>query len=730
MAGPGRGREGENVEQVCTDHIRNGRNIELRRKWVNPSPHLQRETLAMFPEACQNHCVFTPRIGKRPKNTVIIRSVQGTPYEHLYDTANLSIYAGGPGSMVGAALDSVISTTQSSRHGKLSKPSKVMYVTYDFEHSNARSSAYYFHVRHSSALDADPLVRGHRILYQFVRRNLISREQLIVEARKLPYLKVDLSLHSILSDAAHCLRTVRILSGGLWHTVWNVAVERVNPLHTDWVRNRSYSQNSVCVLRYLELAAGQLGVCPTTGEKPSLLVGTESDTVTPEAIHVVFDEEGAKHTERDNAMVLKTNHIESRTLTEAELTQVMDGDKGQIYKAYVYPGDGRITADMNLVLCDIVEKSGNSWREGVAIKSVFVDSKGVRGVEFHNVVTGEMWYQPCSSVVLSLGYTSSYEFEPPQRSPVGSHLRCALSFLERKLGFLSPVPSTITAAGCSGYFLVKGKIPIVGAQNSHWTEVAYSPEKDITLAKLTGGGNIGSEHIPATYVLNNLEHLRKLWGDRLIDVLSIDSCPRAVNPQNDVQFYQVAPGFIISLGLGGTGMTKSGANGALSYLLSHPDAKASELIPGTPKLFSSVNLQKFVTDRTSFSQRALNLRADYSAYEMTALGGFSLGVIWLVAKLNNYNRQPAGHHTWSSTHACARRLSSRLTFPIPRLFSQSAVASSRLSSATTVGSASSLSPFSRHLHTRLTTGSYCLGKLTGCNPRLPAFFRNLCRIRL
>lgn len=728
MAGPGRGREGESIEEVCTDHIRNGRNIELQWKWVNPNTQLQGETLSMFPEACQNHRVFTPRTGKRPKNTVVIRSVQGTPYEHVHDASSLSIYAGGPGSMVGAALDSIISTSPPSC-GKLGKPSKVMYVTYDFEHSNARSSAYYFHVRHSNALNADPLVRGHRILYQCLRRKLISREKLIVEARKLPYLKVDLSLHSILSDASHCLRTVGILSGGLWHTIRNVAVEKINPMHTDWVRNRSYSQNSVCILRYLELAASHLGVCSTTGEKPSLLVGTETDTASPEAIHVVFDEEGAKHTEKDNAMVFNTNQIKSRTLTEPELTQVMDGDKGQIYKAYVYPGDGRITADMNFVLRDIVEKSGNSWREGVAVESVFVDSEGVRGVEFRNVVTGEMWYQPCSSVVLSLGYTSSYEFELPQRSSLGSPVRGMLSFLERKLGFLSPVPSTITAAGCSGYFLVKGRIPIVGAQNSHWTEVAYSPEKDITLAKLTGGGNIGSEHIPATYVLNNLEHIRMLFGDRLIDVLSIDSCPRAVNPQNDVQFYEVAPGFVVSLGLGGTGMTKSGANGALSYLLSHPETKVSELIPGVPQLFSSVNLHKFVTNRTSLTRQALNLRADFSAYEMTALASFSLGVMWLAAK---YNYRPASPHTRSSTHACARRVSSRFIFPIPRFFSQSTVASSsQSSSTTTVGSTS---PLSRHLftthHTHRTTGSYCLWKHTGCNPRLLAFYKNLCRIRL
>ena len=727
MAGPaGQGRD-ESLEQVCTQHIRNGCSIELQRKWVNPDTDLQKETMATFPEACQNHRVFNPRTGKRPKSTVFIRSIEGTPYEHVQDTENLSIYAGGPGSMVGAALDSVISSTHPPPHGKPGNQTKVMYVTYNFEHSNARSSAYYFHVRHSNALDADPLVRGHRILYQFLRRQFMSREQLIAEARKLPYLKVDISLGSVLSDPAHCLRTVSILAGGLWHTVKNVVVQKFNPLHTDWVRNRSYSQNSVSVLRYLESAACQLGVQSASGEKPSLLVGTEIDTTTPKAIHVVFDEDGAKHTEKDNAMVFKTNQIESRELTTTELTQIMGGDEGQIHKAYVYPGDGRITADMNLILRDIVEKSGNIWREGVAVESVFIDNKGVRGVEFHNIVTGEKWYQPCSSVVLSLGYTSSYEFEAPQRKNSNFiwQFRYGLSFFKRKICLQSPVPNTITAAGCSGYFLVKGRIPIVGAQNSHWTEVAYSPEKDITLAKLTGGGNIGSEHIPATYVLNNLEHLRKLFGERVIDVLSIESCPRAVNPQNDVQFYQVAPGVVISLGLGGTGMTKSGANGALSYLLSHPEAKASKLVPDEPKLFSSIILQKFVTECTSSTQRALAMRADYSALEIASLTGVCLGVLFIVTRLINRTRQSSNPHTPSHTHTWIN-VGSRFPFPLSRM--------SHLSSQTAAAASSSSFHFShypRQVHTTQVINSSCyLGKRIGCNLRLPALYRNFCRIRL
>ena len=226
----------------------------------------------------------------------------------------------GPGSMVGAALDSIISSTQ--MHLKLGKLSKVMYVVDDFKHSNACSSAYYFHIRCSNAVDADPYVRGHRILYQFMRRQFMSREQLIIEAQKLSYLKVDISHNSIFSDAANCLRVTRVLGGGLWHTAWNTVVEKISPMHTDWVRNRSYSQYSVCILRYLESAANQLGITSTTGEKPSLLVGTESNTATPEAINVVFDEEGAKHIERDNARVFITNQIKSHSLTDSELTHL------------------------------------------------------------------------------------------------------------------------------------------------------------------------------------------------------------------------------------------------------------------------------------------------------------------------------------------------------------------------------------------------------------------------
>ena len=54
---------------------------------------------------------------------------------------------------------------------------------------------------------------------------------------------------------------------------------------------------------------------------------------TPKAIFVAFDKIVAKHAEKHNTSVLKTNRIKSHALTETELAKVMGGDKGQIYKA-------------------------------------------------------------------------------------------------------------------------------------------------------------------------------------------------------------------------------------------------------------------------------------------------------------------------------------------------------------------------------------------------------------
>ena len=623
------------LDRYLVELVKSGE-LELREKWVNRDAAIRTRALELFPKDCSNHRVFDERERDRPKNVVTIRSIRGSPYEDTHDRDGLAIYAGGPGSMVAAALDSV----RGSETKEKGNPN-VLFATYDFEHSNARSSAYYFHIRHSSALDADERTRGGRILTEFIRRKFITKDTLVLEARAPSYLKVDLSA-DILSSPSHALTTLGILVLGFWHTLRNVAIEKVSPRSTDWALNRTYSQNSAPIFRYLESAAEGMGVCSESNGKPTLLTGTEGDGSNAEAIHVVFNETDAEYTERENQKVLKTNGIVSKSLTSHELTQLMGGETNGIYKSYVYPGDGRIAADMNLILRDIVRAACNRWQEGAAVDSVYVGPDGVRGVLFRDVQTSEKWYQPCSSLVLSLGYTSRYKYELPSRNsqPLSSLLRHALSSLKLKVGLANPVPRTTTAAGCSGYFLVKGRIPIIGAQNAHWTEVAYSREADVTLAKLTCGGNIGSEHIQAAYALNNLELLRNLFGDRLIGILSIDSCPRAINPQNDVRFYELAPRFAVSIGLGGTGMTKSGANAAFSYLLSNPTIKQSEVIPTAPDLFSSVDLEKFVTRCSDETMRTLGLRNDYSSLELLSGIGISVGVYFGVRKLSKWKSSP------------------------------------------------------------------------------------------
>lgn len=705
------GSQGAELDRYLTSLIRSNKNVELKEKWVNPNPELKERTLELFPDACWNHRVFDLRVGKRPKTVVTIRSINGTDYENIQDDTCLSIYAGGPGSMVGAALDSVLSNRDDSFNSSSNQRGNVMYVTYDFNHSNARSSAYYFHVRHSNSLSADSLLRGPRILLEFFRRQFTSPKQLELEARKLGYLKVDVSLSGIVSSPTHCLNTVTILLKGLCHTYRNVFIDAISPNHTDWAHNRSYSQISVPILRHLEATGEQLGITPSyPNNKLKLLVGTGNDTTTPNAIHVVFDKLGASHSVEENAVIFKTNKINSRQLSSMEIADLMGSENHGVFKAYVYPGDGRIMADMNLTLREIVEKTNNTWQEGIAVESVYVDKNGVRGVTFRDVQSKTKWYQPCTSVVLSLGYAAKYEFEEPQASSqsISTYPRSLLSSLKKKLGLSQPVPSTTVATGCSGYFLVKGRIPIIGTQNSHWTEVAYNSEEDVTLAKLTGGGNIGSEYIPATYAINNLEHLRKLFKDRLVDVLSIDSCPRSINPENDIQFYRLMPGLVISLGLGGTGMTKSGANGALSYLLTHPSMSPSNLIPGKEDLFSAADTRRLVNEYSSRTMRALNLENSFSPLEIVSVGMFGLGVYCVAKKLS--------------------RLVMGQTIGSTRLYKQTANQVSLTRSVPV--RKPTLSPWTIRYRSLHSIPNHCRSKLC-CNLRLLYFFQNtICRIRL
>ena len=630
--GHGKYSQGRELETYLLRLIEEGNN-ELNEKWVTGNEEVRELLLRLFPRECENFKVLEPRRGPRPRSVVKICSIYGTEYEHVHDAQQqqggsggnhdqqqpVSLYVGGPGSMVGAALDSILS------HSKSSSPAggQVMFVTSSFEHSNARSSAYYFHIRHSNALNADPSLRGPQILLQFFRRCLMSSDQLIAEARQLGYMKVDISVPGMLLSCKHFFNTLGILLLGLKHTASNAMKEKVGMIRdTDWARNRAFSQYSVPVFKFLESAASRFGIQSSSGAKPVLLVGQDSNGSSPEAIHVVFDEVGARHTEEENKLIYESNGIESHKLMRSEIHDLMGFDSDNIHSAYVYPGDGRVCADMNIVLRSLVEETGNRWEEGTAVERVFLDKEGVCGVLLRDVDTGQERYQSCNSVVLSLGYTASYELEKPSAvAKEQSLLRSSLSTLKWHVGLRNPVDSITTAAGCSGYLLVRGKIPIIGVQNSHWTEIAYSPKEDITLAKLTGGGNIASEQIPATYPLNNLEHVRTLFGDRLIDIASVESCPRAINPQNDIQFYQLAPGLAVSIGLGGTGMTKSGANGALSYLLSHPNASQSEIVPSCPTLFKSVDLSKFVTVCTDSTSRALGHRSDFSMLEIGSLVG-------------------------------------------------------------------------------------------------------------
>ena len=571
------------LEDYCTEKILKG-NYLLKNKWITSNETLKEQAIDLFPNSIDNFQILSPKQGTKEKHRVLISTVEGTPYEHLHDHDNTRIYGGGPGSMVGAALDSVLT------HKDTGKGS-IVYLNDNFRNSNMHSSGYYFHLRHSCALNQDSEFRGRKLTLRAFFRQLQTRRSFLISAKKLCFWRIDITMQGIFGRGfASALATTAVLSGVMLHTLKNTFLERSGQLvKTDWNRNIEYSKASIPVLKHLESkAANVLPDCDNT----TLLHGLQNKDSYGNGFQIVYNKKEDELIAFERKMLEKFNGIKSYQLDQQELEKRMGGAHGKFYSAYSYQADGRVSSNANNILSKMVTANGHTWKEGVVIKNVFVDREKIRGIQYLNKQSNQIDYLPCTSAVLSLGYTARYEIDSSRRSLTGNKY--------------NPVGYTTLGTGCSGFALIKGKIPAISTQFSHWTEMEYSPTSDLSLCKVTAGGNIGSEHAQIAYALNLFHQTRFLFGKRFLGMLSIQSCPRFVNSQNDVQFYRLSKGLHVCMGLGGTGMTKMGANGAMSVLLSNRHLSKESLIDGEPNLLTDMDLSKFVFDRSGTVNRLIN----------------------------------------------------------------------------------------------------------------------------
>ena len=570
------------LEDYCTEKILNGSYL-LKNKWITSNENLKEQAVNLFPDSIDNFQILSPRQGTKEKHRVLISTVEGTPYEHLHDHDNTRIYAGGPGSMVGAALDSVL-TRKDSGNGS------VVYLNDNFLNSNMHSSGYYFHLRHSRAMNGTNEMRGRKVMLRAFLRQLQTRRSFLRSAKKLDFWLIDLTMQGIFGRGfASALACTAVLSGVMLHTLKNTFLEKSGrQKQTDWVRNIEYSKASIPVLKHLESkAANVLPDCDNT----TLLHGLQNKHDYGNGFQTVYYEKEDKHVAVERNKLEKFNDVKSYQLDQQELEKRMGGAHGKIYSAYSYQSDGRVSSNANNILSKMVTANGHTWKEGVVIKNVFVDREKIRGIQYLNKQSNQIDYLPCTSAVLSLGYTARYEIDSSRRSLTGNKY--------------NPVGYTTVGTGCSGFALIKGKISEMSTEFSHWTEMEYSPTSDLSLCKVTAGGNIGSEHAQIAYALNLFHQTRFLFGKRFLGMLSVQSCPRFVNSQNDVQFYRLSKGLHVCVALGGTGMTKMGANGALSVLLSNPHLSKESLIDGEPNLLTDIDLTKYVSNRSGTVNNSL-----------------------------------------------------------------------------------------------------------------------------
>ena len=322
------------------------------------------------------------------------------------------------------------------------------------------------------------------------------------------------------------------------------------------------------MLRELERAAGErLLIDETTGDGEV-------------ALHVTFSDHASREQEVENRLLASVSGTKHRELRAAEITRLFGQHWPASMRAWAYAQDGRVSPSWQRVLGKVLKQKGQRWTPGVRVRQVLVDTGGVAGVELQHVASGQRQFQPCRAAVLSLGYGVQYEYEGAQPWwPVTP--------------FTGPVEETMMASGFSGYALIRGRIPIVGTRNSHWTELATDGEHSIV--KCTGGGAVGTRDIPPSFGLNNIAHLRTMLGPRYLGMLEVGPCSRAINGRNDVRLTRVWPGLLVSSAQGGTGITKMGALArAYLALVTHED-------PGAVPRW-------LLTDRTRRTALALGLR--------------------------------------------------------------------------------------------------------------------------
>ncbi len=165
-----------------------------------------------------------------------------------------------------------------------------------------------------------------------------------------------------------------------------------------------------------------------------------------------------------------------------------------------------------------------------------------------------------------------------------------------------------------------GRYMETSVSNSHWTLIALDADKKHALMRMTAGGNMGSEMYSAAYFLNLIGNTRRIYGDKLVGVVSTYGCPRSINAKNSGEFVKICEGLVASYGHGGTGITKKNITAAIALSSLGFAEEVSALHKECPYIFANYDISKVVHDHSQRTKRRMGYDDSFSSNEKAVVG--------------------------------------------------------------------------------------------------------------
>lgn len=483
-------------------------------------------------------------------------------YRELYESKKNTkalVSVGGPAAIDTAVLASLIDDVRD-------KVGENLYITRDYNESNVAHSASQLHVRHGTALNADPHLTGHRLIWTFLKRNVLGLTA--EEVNDSDFRKVDLPFASLSKEK------IAIYLGNEFNWAWQALRGQFRDagVLNEHDLNRLESALSQDVLHLIEQVSG--------------VVLSSSAEVVPEnsiSIHVDLSASGHKATLHENEELDKRVGVKSSPLSRDEMVATFGPQASAFHGATRYHGDGHLLFEAQRKNLDILAANGGTYLEAQVSKVLFAQDDAGHA-RLAGMVTTDGQYHYASHGHISLGYKADFGFAD---SGMSGGLRSMLNMVENALFPAIPGYHVTTATGVSANVIFDldknpilkatvdqfGTLPQTAVTNSHWTMIARKGSQ--MLVRMTGGGMTGRETYNPAYFLNLLANTERIFGKEIVtDVLSTYGCPRSVNARNSTEFFHAA-NLLVSYGKGGTGNTKRHAEAAMALSTLDPDFKAA-----------------------------------------------------------------------------------------------------------------------------------------------------------